>query len=258
MANVGTTSSRQRTLRERNLILLNAAIDIFGLTRGAEWKDVKRTIASDQIRELYKVVATLWPPNTDLSSLLPTPDSTLRALYLGDARPDVLARSVFRFGLYADEILIVNPFLNPWCVAREYNPLEDPGQYKADTLKLIAFIALLGPWIETGLVTLIPDPGDFDYALRKKTWELSRERHKNWRPSPEDQEEFEPVAFDAFSRFFFTLPKDYLARSLRKFEPGISDEQVEQMLAYIDKQRERDPLAVDQPVIIDPRNWTTG
>jgi hypothetical protein len=28
----------------------------------------------------------------------------------------------------------------------------------------------LGPWIDAGLVSLVPDPGTFDYPLRKKTW----------------------------------------------------------------------------------------
>jgi hypothetical protein len=44
---------------------------------------------------------------------MPAPDSSLRALYLGENDPEVLVENVFRFSLYADEIVIVNPFKNP-------------------------------------------------------------------------------------------------------------------------------------------------
>jgi hypothetical protein len=41
-------------------------------------------------------------------------------LYLGENEPEMMVQNVFRFSLYADQILIVNPFLNP-------NVLANPG-----------------------------------------------------------------------------------------------------------------------------------
>lgn len=235
-------------LRERNLILLEAIADIFGFKKGVQWEDIKRTISGDKIRNLYTVVSWLWPPDTDVKSILPTPSRELRALYLGDARPEFLAKNVLRFGLYADELLIVDPFHNPWCLARDYNPLEKPDQFRADTLRLILFVALLEPWIRSGLVTLIPDPSDFDYSLRRKTCELARERCKDWEPSPEDIEEFEPTQKADFKRFFLTMPKDHIAQTIKRAVPGVSEKQVEDTLAYVDKIRKEDPLALDQSV----------
>lgn len=243
----GPTRVHTPTLHERNLILLTAIFDIFGLTRGVKWEDVKRNIAAEQIRELYKVVASLWPPNTDISGLLPTPNKGLRALYLGDTRPELLSRSVFRFGLYADEIFIVDPFHNPWCIAREYNPIAKPDQYKVDTLKLILFMYKLAPWIEAGFVTIIPDPADFSYDLRKKMWELAAERLKGWKPSAEDLEDFKPAMEEDLARFIFTLPKDYHRRVIQEVFPDFSNQQIQDTLDYIDQQREQDPLALDQP-----------
>jgi len=245
---LGRARMDEPSLEKRNLILLEAVTEIFGFARGIKWEEVRRDISGDQIRELYKVVAWLWPPKTDLASLIPPPGRKLRALYLGDVRPEPIVRNVYRFGLYADEIFIVNPFHNPWCLAREYNPLEKPDKFKIDTIKLIFFIGLLEPWIRAGLVTLIPDPGDFEYALRKQTWELARERHKDWKPSREDLEDFEPAAREDFGRVWLTLPKEYLARKIREVTPEISDQLVADTLAYIDRVRREDPLALDQPV----------
>ena len=244
----GTKGELTYTLKERNLILLGTAADIFGFTKGVTWEQLKRNISSEQIRELYSVIADIWPPDADLIKLLPEPDSKLRALYLGDVKPELIMRNVFRFGLYADEIFIVDPFHNPWCIAEQYNPLVNPDQYKADTLKLLFFLFLLEPWIRANLVTLIPDPGNFDYSLRRKTWELAEKRYENWQPSSEDITEFEPAMKEEFARSLWTTPKDYLEKSFRKLNPGISEQELVDMMKYIDRLRKDDPLALEQPI----------
>jgi hypothetical protein len=47
-------------LQEKNLTLLAAAGDIFGLAR--PWEKVKAGLSNAQIREFYTVIANLWPP----------------------------------------------------------------------------------------------------------------------------------------------------------------------------------------------------
>jgi hypothetical protein len=44
---------------------------------------------------------------------MPSPDSALRAFYLGENEPAMMLENVFRFCLYADQIVLVNPFDNP-------------------------------------------------------------------------------------------------------------------------------------------------
>ena len=61
------------TLHQRNLILLNAVFDIFGLTRGIEWEDVKKRIAAEQIRELY--TSTLPPYGPRILISVASPDT---------------------------------------------------------------------------------------------------------------------------------------------------------------------------------------
>lgn len=243
---INTANKHQYTLKERNAILINAIVDIFGLAKNAKWDEVKSKITAGQVKEFYKVIAWLWPPDTDIMNLLPTPSDKLRALYLGDARPELLVRNIFRFALYTDEILIVDPFHNPWCMAKKFNPLEIPEQYKADTLKLIYFVLLLEPWIRANLVTFIPDPGNFDYDLRKKTWKLALNRLKGREPKPEELEDIEPAIKEQFNQFLWTLPKQFLADKARQAIPGISDEQVDDFLSYVDKIKKKDPLTLDQ------------
>jgi hypothetical protein len=74
-----------QTLRDKNLALIAAAADIFGLSR--PWDVIKRKISPASVKEFYQFVADLWPPSTDLSNFLPEPDSRLRALYLGEYAP---------------------------------------------------------------------------------------------------------------------------------------------------------------------------
>lgn len=167
---------KSQSLEEKNLILISGVAEIFEI--GADWDKVKSRMTDERIREFYKFIAALWPLDTDYLKLLPKPDSSLRALYLGEYEPEMMVENVFRFSLYADQIILVNPFDNPNRMADKFNPVLHPGQWRIQTLRLIYHLRILAPWIVAGLVVLIPDPGDFDQSLRLKTWELAHKRFK--------------------------------------------------------------------------------
>jgi hypothetical protein len=234
------------SLRERNQILLRAIVDIFDLGKAINLEALKKNISDAQIRELYTLIARLWPLDTDLAQLIRPSGTALRALYMGDVVPEQLIRNVCRFSLYADEIVIVDPFHNPLAMSEEYSPLANPGQWKMDTLKLIAFAMFLGPWIDAGLVSLVPDPGTFDYPLRKKTWELALARRGDAPLTEEEEEEFLPGAKRDFQRAILMAPDEYIARMAREATPGISDEDVGKVLEYFQELKKADPLALDQ------------
>jgi SEC-C motif len=129
---------REMSVHNRNLILLNAAQDIFGFSKGRSWADFKRNISGDQIRRFYEVQDMLWTTNTDWAEIMPEPDGKLRGLYLGDILPELILKNLIRFSLYSDHLLVVDPFHTPRNLRPEYNPIENPDQYKADTVKLIS------------------------------------------------------------------------------------------------------------------------
>lgn len=229
-------------LREKNLTLLAAASDIFGL--GRPWEKVKAGFSNAQIREFYTVIANIWPLDTNLERILPEPDSTLRALYLGEYEPELMLENVFRFCLYTDQILLTNPFPNPNLLAEKYSPISHPDEWRLQTLRLVFHLVLLAPWIDAGLVVLIPDPGDFNRELRVKTWRLATERLKEWSPSDEDLDG--SMLKHRTMRTFLLSPRDYLNRIVREMDPDLSEDKIQSFLDYVEQERIRDPLLLNE------------
>jgi hypothetical protein len=227
-----------QTLKDKNLALLQATFEIFGLNR--PWGKVKDGMTDAQVREFYKFVANLWPVDTDPRHVLPSPDNSLRALYLGENDPEMMLDNVFRFCLYADQILLVNPFENPNVMAEEFNPILHPGEWRIQTLRRVYQLKLLAPWIEAGLVILIPDPGDFNRALRVETWDLAATRLKGWKPSSEDVDQ--SMIKERTRRALLLAPRSYFERTVREINPGISDDEVRKFVEYVESDRANDPL----------------
>jgi hypothetical protein len=229
------------TLRDKNLALIAAAVDIFGLNR--PWDVIKRKISPASVKEFYQFLAALWPPSTDLASLLPEPDSTLRALYLGEYAPEVIIQNVCRFGLYADEIILINPFDNPNMIAEKYNPIVHPEEWIEETLRMLFQLMAMAPWVERGFVTFIPNPGEFDRALLMKTAQLAEERIKNNPLTKRDLDE--SVIKQQMMRKLLACPPDYIERTYRKMDPSATDEQVSLLVKYAEEERKRDPFLME-------------
>jgi hypothetical protein len=227
-----------RSLKDKNIALINGMFDIFDLKR--PWPLVKDGMSDSQIREFYRYIAALWPVDTNPRDIMPAPDSSLRALYLGENEPELMLENVFRFCLYADQIILVNPFTNPNVMAERFNPIVNPGEWKIHTIRVVFHLMLLAPWIYAGLVVLIPDPGDFDRSLRLSTWNLASTRLKGWKPSDEDLDN--SIIREKTRRTFLMAPSGYLRRMVREANLGISNEEVERVVQYMERQRANDPL----------------
>lgn len=243
-------SFEEYSIRERNLILIRAVTEILGLNKGKTWEDVRRELNDQQVKEIYQVIGGLWSPETDLMSLMPHPDpNILRALYTGFVDPRVILRSVVGFSLYVDQILILNPFVNPRCVKDEFSPIKCPQQYKQQTLKDVLLLLQLAPFIEAGIVNLIPDPCDFDYHLRKDTWSTAEKRLEHRQPDERgrDREKLETLFKDDFMRTLFGLPDENIKHQIKNAVPDITDKLLESSLNYVKKMRIMDPLALLQP-----------
>jgi hypothetical protein len=220
------------------MALLEAMRGIFGLER--PWKKVKEELTDAQIREFYRFIARLWPVNTDRHDIMPRPDSSLRALYLGENEPELMLENVFRFCLYTDQIFLINPIPNPNVLAEEFNPIVNPGEWRLQTLRWVYHLMLLIPWIDAGLVVLLPDPGDFDRQLRAKTWDLAASRLRDWKPTAEDIED--SAIKQRTLRTLMLAPRKYMEQKAREFLPGASDEEVRSLMDYIERERADDPL----------------
>ncbi len=236
------------SLKQRNIILLNAVYDIFEFKGGVTWEKIKKSISGEQIKYLYHVIMALWPIDTDFESIIPPNTNKLRALYLGEVQPELIIENVLRISLYTDEIFIIDPFINPWCVAREYNPIEKPNSFKADTLKLLYFILMLEPWILSDIVSIIPDPGNFDYDLRVNTWNMAKNRIGDIKYTPDDIKFAEKKSDDIFKQYYFNMSDDVIKADMKDFDESFTDEQLDGFIDYVKREKKRNPIILDMPV----------
>lgn len=98
----------EKSIRERNLMLQNAIVNVLELDSGKDWVQVRRELTDEKIREIYHLYEGLWPLETDLLALLPKPDGEARAVYTGSIHPS----SITEFALASPLRLLssVNPF----------------------------------------------------------------------------------------------------------------------------------------------------
>jgi hypothetical protein len=115
---------------------------------------------------------------------------------------------------------------------------------------------LLTPWIEAGLVVLIPDPGDFNRQLRVKTWDLAAARLRGWRPSDEDLDQ--SAAMQRARKTMLLYPRSYMERMTREANPGISDEVVRKVLEQMEDERANDPLLPNDTIDRMPGQFEAG
>jgi hypothetical protein len=229
------------TLYEKNLALIAAAKEIFHLEK--PWDQVKAGMSDARIRAFYQFVADLWPPHTPIHETLPAPESNLRALYLGENMPEMMLENVFRFSLYADQIVLINPFENPHQFREEFNPAVHPEKWRVQTLRVVYQLAMLAPWIAAGIVVMMPDPGNFNHPLLLKTVDMAKARLGPDFLSEQDIED--TASTDAMMKLFYLSPPDHLAEKARAAISGISAEEIKNVLEYAAHVRKTDPMLVD-------------
>ena len=239
------------SLYERNTRLIEGIVSIFSINSKKNWLEIKDGITRDHVKELYRLITWLWPYDTDIKTLYPKPENKLRSLYLGWMRPESVLDSVVRYSLYCDEILVMNPFLNPWTIVEEYNPLVHPEDYVADTVKWLFFILQISPWILSGHVILLPHTADFDYKFRLETWKLAEERMKK-KTKAEQQElvddpQFKKYSDADFKRMWLSTPTEAMRVKIKDRNPELTEQQVQEMLDYVHKLKKSDPLYASNP-----------
>jgi hypothetical protein len=239
------------TLYEKNLALMAAAKEIFHLEK--HWDQIKAGMSDARIRAFYEFIADLWPPDTPIPVTLPAPESNLRALYLGQNQPEMMLDNVFRFSLYADQIVLINPFENPHLFREEHNPVMHPEQWRVQTLRVVRQLAMLAPWVAAGIVVMIPDPGDFNRRLLVETAKMAQARLG---PDFLSDEDIDEVGFPEMLKHFYLTPPEYMADKAREAIPGISDEAVRKILEYAAHMRKNDPLLVDDTLDKMPGQMT--
>jgi hypothetical protein len=212
---------------------------------------VRRELSDEQVAAIHKAFRSLWPEDTDLSELLPRPKKgRFRAVYLGTSDPRTVEAIALGWLPFFDEVVLPHPFVNPIRVRPEYSPIESPTQHKAQTLKNVLLLLTLEPFIWTGHVHLVPNPGDFNPQFGMTTLQMAKGRAAGWKPGLSSVGMLKALAEDDQQRFMRQLPESTLRQFMRQDLPAASDAEIDAAVAYMKLELEGDPCALLQP--IDP------
>jgi Protein of unknown function (DUF4238) len=237
---------KERSIRERNLMLFNAIVKVLGLEQGKDWVGVRRDLTDEQISQLYFLYEGLWPRETDLLQLLPKPDGTARAIYTGSIHPSTITEFALGSSLYFGELIIQQPFIHAGTVKKEYSPVENPRTYRQEVLKDVLFFLTVMPLVNAGLVNLIPDPCNFDSHLRDQAMHMAKSRAAGIKIDPRNEPRLKKLMEEDTKRGIMLLPPDAMRSHMRRAMPKLTEAELDAALKYVDLLKQRDPLAVLQ------------
>lgn len=237
-------------LRERNLMFCNAVQSILGLSDGATWEDVRRNLNDENVKDIHRTFASLWPEDTDLASLLPRPNpKILRSVYMGISDPRTVEAAVLGWLPFVDEIVLVNPFLLGTRMRPEFSPIESPTGHKMQTLKNVMLLLVLEPFIRAGIVHLVPDPSDVNVSLGQHVREALTRRTLGWRPPKGGGlRRFLKLAEEDAYRATWMLPEASQRRFIAEHMPSADAVMTDQLIADFKRQAEADPYTLLQPL----------
>ncbi|WP_293742055.1 DUF4238 domain-containing protein [uncultured Pedobacter sp.] len=235
------------SVRERNLIFQAEINEILGFNKGKQWNDIRRTLSSEQVREIHLLYGSLWPSQTDILALLPKSDGKLRAVYSGVIDVRSITKYITTATLYFDEVIIQHPFINPNNLKSEYSPVENPAGFRQQTLTNLALFMALEDFIQAGKVNLVPDPGLFNHhllfgSIDSATARRSAITHIN----EHDFKTLGDLMQDDYERMVYSLsPAQKRAHIEDKF-PDASEKLINQLIERLEEKRLADPLALLQ------------
>jgi hypothetical protein len=238
------------SIRERNLAFYKGVNNILGLDKGKTWDDVRRELNNDHVKNIYELFGFLWPPDTDIFSLFPKPDNELRALYTGIVDPRVISKVALGLTPYFEEILIQQPFIHPYTVKPEFSPIQSPHQHKQQTLKSLLLLLTLMPFVDAGFVNFIPDPCYFDNHLHLQMLNMAEERTKKYDFEGKEDALLMDLAKEDMMRNIFLLSKEQKISQLTRMKPGLSEQEINKMLQYMETKNIDDPLTLLQDNVL--------
>lgn len=232
------------SIRERNISFARGIHSILGLSTKS-WNDIRRELSDEMVRKIHELYGVLWTPDTDIVSLLPKPDKSLRAIYTGVIDPRTIG-VLISLVPYFDEIIVQSPFLNFSSINKEFNPVDSPHQYKLETLKNVMLFLNLMPFIRAGYINFIPNPCDFDGHLSKQMFAMANERIQEYSIVEKDKKVLDYLQQDDRELCMLMLPLDLQRKEIRKINPHLSEHELEQILEYFKYKKQENPLSLLQ------------
>jgi hypothetical protein len=237
------------SIRGRNIHFVNRIGEILQLDtkKVKNLSDYKKGFTDKAVREIHEAIFEVWPPDSDITSILSSTAEDVSGLYIGDYDIEYISRGIVRHSIYANKILVVDPFIYPKSVRDEYNPILEPAQYRTQTLKNVNFWLSLVPWIESGLIEVIRTPADFD---RRLNWESMKRQQKKLEENDELKKASEISVEElkkrhmkklAHTDLLLSAPDSYIEELIKKLDLEKDGYTAKDFLKYVNKQRESDP-----------------
>jgi len=235
------------SIRGRNLHFVNRIAEILQLDSHKNLANYKKGFTEKAVREIHEAIFEVWAPNSDITTILQSTSDDVSGLYIGDYDIEYISRGIVRHSIYANKILVVDPFVYPISVRDEYNPILEPAQYRTQTLKNVNFWLSLLPWIESGLIEIIRTPADFD---RRLNWESMQRQRNKFEESAELKEASERSVEElkerhmekqAQTHLLLSAPDSYIEGLIKKLGLEKDGYTAKDFLKYVNKQRESDP-----------------
>lgn len=238
------------SVRGRNLYFVSRISEALQLDPGGKpiaLNDYKARFRAEAVRKIHEGLMNAWPPDMDIIQALRGLSTDISGLYIGNYSPEDIERAVVRHSIYANKIVLVDPFIYPASVRDEYNPILNPEEHRTQTLKNVNLWFGLLPWIQAGIIAFIRLPFDFDSRLN---WELLTAQHDKIENNPELKEALEECLENrdtaaekqfAYEQLVLGAPDSYLRKKL--LEQGIvkDNNEAEETLKFVHKERARNP-----------------
>ena len=242
------------SVRGRNLLFVQRILAVLGFDSEKPPKSLlefKKAFSPAAVRSINEAIVEFWPKKTNIQTILARSKVDVSGLYVGEYQPDLLLRAVNRHCLYANKLILIDPFIYPLSVKEEFSPLAHPEEFRTQTLKNVHMWLHLLPWIQAGLVEFIRTPADFDPKL---LWESMLLQKKKL----EENEEFKAVLDatvkskvdeyterEGFRMLVLSAPDRYLLKLFRQLNLGTEEYGEKEFLAYIHEMREQDPFFLE-------------
>lgn len=242
------------SVRERNGLFLQRILEVLQFDKEQYPKALnqfKAAFTYDAVKKINEAIIEIWPPDTPIYPVLDSTRAEVSGLYVGEYEPELLIRAVSRHSLYANKILLVDPFIYPLSVRDQYNPILHPELYRTQTLRNVRLWFQLAPWLEAGIVEIIRTPADFDSHLN---WESMLRQKQKFEDNEELKKVLEETVAEKMKDFekaeglrlmVLGAPDDYLRNVIRELRLGEDPADEDTFINHIHKLRREDPYYLD-------------
>jgi hypothetical protein len=153
-------------LRQAGVRLARLCVKHFRISRANDRFEVGQDVAERDVLDfLAEYTAAIRPVGLSPTKAFPVDPPGLTTFLWATPTPDAVLNDVVRLALYTDRTVIVDPF-SRHVAGRPHKPGER-GPFRETSMWVQTFanwalmVTALEPWIEAGLVVLIPEPQNF-------------------------------------------------------------------------------------------------